>query len=92
LFALAFIFSAPIILVLYVIDAGMGLLNRFAQSFNVFTLSMPIKAAAATLVLIMMLPLLANAILADLSSRADVSEAAMRRVGQPAPAPTGAPR
>lgn len=92
LFALAFIFSAPIILVLYVIDAGMGLLNRFAQSFNVFTLSMPIKAAAATLVLIMMLPLLANAILADLSSRADVSEAAMRRVGQPAPVPAGAPR
>ena len=35
---------------------------------------------------------LANAILADLSSRADVSEAAMRRVGQPAPVPAGAPR
>lgn len=91
LFALAFIFSSPVILVLYVIDAGMGLLNRFAQSFNVFTLSMPIKAAAATLVLIMMLPFFADAILRELSSRSDMSEAMMRRVGEPAPDRAGAP-
>jgi len=83
LFALAFIVASPIIIVLYLIDAGMGLLNRFAQQFNVFVLSMPIKAAAAILVLIMILPLLADTVVSDLSSRADVAGAMLERVGVP---------
>jgi type III secretion protein T len=89
LFTLAFIFSSPVILILYVIDAGMGLLNRFAQSFNVFALSMPIKAAAAVAVLAMLLPLMADAVLNDLSSRQGVSDAVLRRVGQPTGAVEG---
>jgi type III secretion protein T len=83
LFALAFIFSAPVLTVLYVIDAGLGFLNRFAQSFNVFSMSMPIKAAAATFVLILTLPLLAQAVIAEIGTRADVANGVLQRTGHP---------
>jgi type III secretion protein T len=83
LFALAFLFAAPVLTVLYVIDAGLGFLNRFAQQFNVFALSMPIKAAAATFVLILTLPLLAQAVLADLGTRERIADGVLQRVAQP---------
>lgn len=82
LFTLAFIVSSPVILVLYVIDAGMGLLNRFAQQFNVFTLSMPIKATAAVALIITLLPLLADAVLRDVSTRQGVAAGVLGRVGR----------
>lgn len=85
MFAIAFIIAGPALVILYIIDAGMGLLNRFAQQFNVFTLSMPIKSAAATFVLIMILPLLVQAILGDLGTRQDVARGVLQRVGTPAP-------
>ncbi len=83
LFALAFIFASPVLIILYVVDAGLGLLNRFAQQFNVFSLSMPIKAAAALIVLIMTLPLLAQAVLGDLATRDDIARGVLERVGRP---------
>lgn len=83
LFALAFIFASPALIVLYVIDAGLGLLNRFAQQFNVFALSMPIKAVGAILVTIMVLPFLGQALLADLSDRQAVARGVLDRVAQP---------
>ncbi len=64
-FVLSFLFAAPVLVVLYVIDASMGFLNRFAQSFNVFALAMPIKAAAAILIIILCLPLMADALIAE---------------------------
>jgi type III secretion protein T len=85
LFALAFIFASPVLLVLYVIDLGMGLLNRFAQQFNVFSLSMSIKAVAATLVLIMILPLLADAVVHDLSTREYTAAGVLKRTGRAGP-------
>ncbi len=83
LFALAFLFAAPVLTVLYVIDAGLGFLNRFAQQFNVFALSMPIKAAAAIFVLILTLPLLAQAVIADLGTREQIAGGVLQRVAQP---------
>lgn len=83
LFALAFLFAAPVLTVLYVIDAGLGFLNRFAQQFNVFALSMPIKAAAAIFVLILTLPLFAQAVIADLGTREEIAGGVLQRVGQP---------
>jgi len=92
LFSTAFIFAAPVLLVLYVIDAGLGLLNRFAQQFNVFSMSMPIKSAAATMVLIILLPLIASTIEADLNQRTAVTQGVLDRVGKPLPPrPNGAP-
>jgi type III secretion protein T len=79
LFMLGFLFAAPALTVLYVIDTGMGFLNRFAQQFNVFSLSMPIKAAAAIFVLILTLPLLANIVIEDLKSREAISRGVLDR-------------
>ncbi|WP_246352349.1 type III secretion system export apparatus subunit SctT [Sphingomonas xinjiangensis] len=83
LFALAFLFAAPVLTVLYVIDIGMGFLNRFAQSFNVFSMSMPIKAAAAAFVVILTLPLLAQAIVADLGTREEIAGGVLQRTAAP---------
>ncbi|MBO9623403.1 MAG: type III secretion system export apparatus subunit SctT [Sphingomonas sp.] len=83
LFALAFIFAAPVLTVLYVIDAALGFLNRFAQSFNVFAMAMPIKAAAAVFVIILTLPLLGQAIVAELGTRAEIAGGVLQRTGQP---------
>jgi len=55
---LAIRIAGPIMAVIFIIDLAMGLLNRFAQQFNVFFLSMSIKSIATLLVLIVMLPFL----------------------------------
>lgn len=83
MFMLAFLFSSPVLIVLYVVDAGLGLLNRFAQQFNVFSLSMPIKSAAAGFIVILCLPLLAQSIIADMASRNSVTSGVLGRVANP---------
>ncbi len=83
MFLLAFLFSAPILTVLYVVDAGLGMLNRFAQQFNVFSLSMPIKSAAAIFILILCLPLFVQSILSDMASRTGVAAGVLGRVASP---------
>ncbi len=85
LFMLAFLFAAPVLTVLYVIDVGMGFLNRFAQQFNVFSLSMPIKAAAALFMLILTLPLLSRAVIGDMESRNSIARGMLERTGTPTP-------
>jgi type III secretion protein T len=82
---LSFIFATPILTVLYVIDVGMGFLNRFAQQFNVFSLSMPIKAAASLLMIIMILPILGRAVVGDMQSRNTIARAVLDATGTPAP-------
>lgn len=72
LMALATLVAAPILTVLFLIDLGLGLVNRFAQQLNVFALSMSIKAAAAILLLILILPGLIEAILRDVAVRPDI--------------------
>jgi type III secretion protein T len=84
----AFQLSVPVLTMLYLIDLGMGFLNRFAQQFNVFSLSMPIKAVAATLVIIVILPTMAQAVITDLQSRPDVAGAMLERTATPKPTPS----
>ena len=91
LFAIAFIIASPALILLYVIDAGLGLLNRFAQQFNVFTLSLPIKSAAALFVVILLLPMMGEMVVRDLGARRDESGAIMRQVAQPVPDATPPP-
>jgi type III secretion protein T len=83
LFTMAFLFAAPVLMILYLVDTGMGFLNRFAQQFNVFSLSMPIKSVAAMFLLIITLPLLAEAVRADLQSRAEISASVLSRTATP---------
>jgi type III secretion protein T len=55
LLILALMFAAPALVILFAVDAGLGLINRYAQQLNVFSLSMAIKAWLSTLIVILML-------------------------------------
>jgi type III secretion protein T len=69
LMVLATLFAAPVLTVLFLIDAGLGLLNRFAQQLNVFTLSLSIKSYAATVILFLLVGSFIEAIVRDIASR-----------------------
>jgi type III secretion protein T len=68
-------------MVLFIIDLGMGLLNRFAQSFNVFMLSLSIKTTASLFVIMLILPLLAQMVVGELANRQAVGLGMLERVG-----------
>lgn len=78
LMALSFLFAAPVITLLYVIDASLGLLNRFAQQLNVFSLSLSIKSFAAGAFLILLVPLFAQSVIGDLAERPGMVQAMLR--------------
>jgi type III secretion protein T len=82
LMAMAVLFAAPILLILFLIDLGLGLVNRFAQQLNVFALSLSIKAAAGTALLILLLPALIQALLDDLAVRPAAVRALLEALGQ----------
>lgn len=50
--------ASPLLIVMFISDIGMGLINRFAPQLNIFFLSMPIKSALAILCFILYLPFL----------------------------------
>ncbi len=55
---LSLMLAAPCILVLYVVDLALGLVNRYAPQLNLISVSMSIKGLAATLVwLVLFVPL-----------------------------------
>jgi type III secretion protein T len=82
LMMLAIMFAAPVLVLLYVIDSGLGILNRFAQQLNVFALSLSIKSWAATLLLLILLPVFVQAVIADLANRSDVARTIVRNLAQ----------
>ncbi len=82
-FMIAFILATPALMVLFIIDLGMGLLNRFAQNFNVFMLSLSIKACAAIFVLVLILPLLGRMVVDELMTRDAVAQGMLERAGSP---------
>lgn len=79
---LAMLFAAPVLTVLFIIDLALGLMNRFAQQLNVFTLSLSIKAFAATLIILMLLSSYMLAITRDVTSRPAVLHEIMQRFGR----------
>ena len=62
--------AGPIMAVIFIIDLAMGLINRFAQQFNVFFLSMSIKSMAALLLLIILLPFLISVLVDEMQIQA----------------------
>ncbi|MEO1996148.1 MAG: type III secretion system export apparatus subunit SctT [Planctomycetaceae bacterium] len=46
-------FAAPVIAAMFVVEFGLGLINRFAQQLNVFFLAMPLKSLVALVVLVL---------------------------------------
>ena len=81
-FVLVVLLSGPFLVVLYIADAGLGLVNRFAQQLNVFALAAPIKSALAVLMLIPMVPVLVDAVLHDLSERALVASGVLTQLAR----------
>lgn len=77
LMAIAALVAAPALILLFLIDLGLGLVNRFAQQLNVFSLSLSIKAFAGTLVILLMLPAIIAAVLADIAARSTVVRAVL---------------
>lgn len=69
LMAIAALVASPALIVLFLIDLGLGLVNRFAQQLNVFSLSLSIKAFAGTFVLVLLLPAIIATVVADLAAR-----------------------
>ena len=69
LMLLATIFAAPVLTVLFLIDLCLGLMNRFAQQLNVFTLSLSLKSYAATGIILLLLGSYIEAIVRDIQSR-----------------------
>lgn len=55
MFAMTVRFAAPIIILLALIELGLGLMNRFAEGFDVYSLAMPIKSMTAFFVLMVFL-------------------------------------
>ena len=69
LMLLALLIAAPSLVVLFAIDGVLGLVNRFAQQLNVFSLSMSIKTWASTAVLMLMTASMVQQLIADVQSR-----------------------
>lgn len=55
---LSLLIAAPALVILYVVDFSLGLMNRFAPQLNLLAISMSLKAVAAVLVWILLLSLL----------------------------------
>lgn len=66
---LALMVAAPSLVMLYLVDGVLGLINRYAQQLNVFSLSMSIKAVVGHLVLLMQLGSLVALMNAELLAR-----------------------
>ncbi len=77
---LTLLVSAPALVLLYVIDGVLGLINRFAQQLNVFSLSMSLKAVAATWIVWIQVTSLVQLLQDDLLSRGGVAIQALRHV------------
>lgn len=58
--------AGPIIVVVFIIDMCMGLINRYAQQFNVFFLSMSLKSIAAVMMMWILLPFLVDILISEL--------------------------
>ena len=76
------LFAAPVILVLFMVDMSLGLVNRFAQQFNVFSLSMSIKAWLSGLMVIVLIPPITLAVVDEFEEAAAAGIAFMQALGR----------
>jgi type III secretion protein T len=69
---LGLLISAPSLVVLYLVEGVFGLLNRYAQQLNVFSLSASVKLLAAQALLILLLSTFAQRLVDDIDARPPV--------------------
>jgi type III secretion protein T len=78
--ALTVLISAPALVLLYVIDGVLGLVNRFAQQLNVFSVSMSLKAAAGAWIVLVQVTTLVQLLQDDLLTRGAGAIQALRQL------------
>jgi len=76
--ALTLLVAAPALVLMYVIEAVLGLINRFAQQLNVFSLSQSLKTVAAIWIVWVQLTSLVQLLQEDLLGRGAVAMRALR--------------
>lgn len=69
LFAIMLVLAAPVLVVLSLVEFGFGLVNRFAERLNVFSVSMSVKAWVAILVIALALSTIVDYVLRWLQSQ-----------------------
>ncbi|MGQ3055259.1 MAG: type III secretion system export apparatus subunit SctT [Roseateles sp.] len=77
---LALLVAAPSLVLLYLVDGVLGLVNRFAQQLNVFSLSMSIKSIVGHLVLLLQLGSLVALLNEELLARPTVVMDLLKRL------------
>lgn len=75
---LTLLIAAPALVLLYVVEGVLGLINRFAQQLNVFSIAMSLKAVAATWVILVQIVVLIQLLQDDLLGRGAVALRAVR--------------
>ncbi len=58
--------AAPIIIVVFMVDASLGLINRFAKRLDIVFISMAIKNLVGLLMVLIMIPIMANVLFRQL--------------------------
>ena len=82
LMTLAVLFASPVLVVLFVTDGALGLVNRYAPQLNVFSLSLSIKAWLATLIILIMMTGLAQTLLNEIMGRHDTVLEVLKAMGR----------
>lgn len=82
LMTLAVLFASPVLVVLFVTDGALGLVNRYAPQLNVFSLSLSIKAWLATLIILIMMTGLVQALLNEIMGRHDTVLEVLKAMGR----------
>lgn len=77
---LTLLIAAPALVLLYLVEGVLGLVNRFAQQLNVFSLAMSLKSVAATWIIWIQLVTLTQLLQDDLLSRQGFVLQALRRL------------
>lgn len=70
-FSLALLIAAPVLILTFLIDVTMGLINRYAQQFNVFFLSMSIKMFTSIFMISLSLVFIVRLLIEELSNSSD---------------------
>jgi type III secretion protein SpaR/YscT/HrcT len=68
LMQMTLVFAAPLVMALFLAEFGLGLVNRFAPSLNVFSLAMPVKSLLAIILLVFYLPFMFSYLGKDLGA------------------------
>lgn len=66
LFALSLLLAAPVLLVLFIVDAAMGLLNRATPQLSVFHITLSLKSMVGVAVLLAALPMVLQRVIGAL--------------------------